>query len=88
MKEAFSCPAQLYERLVNLMEALGDRICCAGGVGGSAGLPPTSREIAVNQRYQQELTKADRHVRTFTDHDVAAFNATLKAAHLPAGVVP
>ena len=88
VEEAFSYPAQLYERLVNLMEALGGQICCGGGVGGSAGLPPTSQEIAVNELYQQQFVKAEQDMRTFTDQDVPAFNATLRAAHLSAGIVP
>jgi len=88
VEESFSYPARLYERLVNLMDGFGHQICCGGSAGGSAGLPPTAEETAVNKLYQQQLAQAEQAMHEFTGHDVPAFNATLKADHLSTGIVP
>ncbi|HEV2388031.1 MAG TPA: hypothetical protein VGS20_12335 [Candidatus Acidoferrales bacterium] len=87
-EEAFSYPTRLYERLVNLLEEMGHQLCCGGNGGSAAGLAPTDQEIAVNKLYQQELAEAERAFREFTDKDVPAFNATLKANHVAAGIAP
>lgn len=88
IEEGITTPMRLYEKLSSLL-----RLYASGGSRGSssgtaAGLGPTDQEVSVNALYQQQLAQAQKTYRELIDRDVPAFNNSLKASHVTAGITP
>lgn len=84
-EDSFRAPMGLYGRLTNLGALLNG----APGEGSSgADLPQTDQALAVNTQYEHEIAEAHRALSEFRDHDVAAFNAALKANHVDMSILP
>lgn len=77
-EDAFRAPTMLYGDLANL----------AFLVESGADLPPTNPSVEVNKELQQQLAEAQEAAKNLNEKAIPAFNATLKARGIAAGIQP
>jgi photosystem II stability/assembly factor-like uncharacterized protein len=84
-EDSFRNSMQLYGKLATLYGHInGD----SGSGGGGADLGPTTQEVAVNDRFKQQIAAVHSEFQQFGNSAAPAFNELLKKNHLSLAVEP